>query len=311
MAAHELNTPLVEALRAFYAHLAGERRLASRTLDAYQRDLDGFAAFLAAHLGQTVTLGDLPSLKASDFRAWMADRRRDGLSPRSLARELSAVRTLFGYLQRRWQIEVAALSLVESPKLAASKPKPVSEAAARALIRETGERDAPDWVRARDAALLLLLYGCGLRISEALALRRSDHPLPESLRITGKGDKTRLVPVLPAVREACDAYVRLYPATLEVDDALFRGIRGGPLGSRSVQALMQDLRGRLGLAPTATPHALRHAFATHLLANGGDLRAIQELLGHASLSTTQVYADVETQRLMSIYDQAHPRSGKP
>lgn len=310
MAARELRTPLNEALAAFYAHLEGERRLAPRTLDAYRRDLDGFAAFLAAHLGQMITLADLPDLKASDFRAWMADRRRDGLSPRSLSRELSAVRTLFGYLQRRWKIEVAALSLVESPKHTPSKPKPVSETAARALITEAGERDAPDWIKARDAALLILLYGCGLRISEALALRRADHPLSDSLRVTGKGSKTRIVPVLPAVREACEAYVRLCPFQTNSEDALFRGVRGGPLGARSVQALMQDLRARLGLAPSATPHALRHAFATHLLANGGDLRAIQELLGHASLSTTQVYADVETQRLMSIYDQAHPRARK-
>ena len=310
MVARELTTPLNEALGAFYAHLMGERRLAPRTLDAYRRDLDGFSAFLSTHLGQTVTLADLPGLRASDFRAWMADRRRDGLSARSLARELSAVRTLFGYLQRRWQIEVAALSLVESPKVLPSKPKPVSETAARALIAETGQRDAPDWIRARDAALLVLLYGCGLRISEALALRGADLPLTDTLRVTGKGNKTRLVPVLPAVREACEAYARLCPFDLEPDDALFRGVRGGPLGARSVQALMQDLRGRLGLSPTATPHALRHAFATHLLANGGDLRAIQELLGHASLSTTQVYADVETARLMSVYDQAHPRAGK-
>ncbi len=310
MAAQELTTSLNEALKAFYAHLAGERRLAPRTLDAYRRDLDGFAAFLTAHLGQTVTLSDLPGLKASDFRAWMADRRRDGLSPRSLARELSALRTLFGYLQRRWKIEVAALTLVESPKVLPSKPKPVSEAAARALISETGTRDVPDWVKARDAALLILLYGCGLRISEALDLRRSDHPLSDTLRVTGKGGKTRLVPVLPAVQTACADYVRLCPFDLEPGDSLFRGLRGGPLGARSVQALMQDLRSRLGLAPTATPHALRHAFATHLLANGGDLRAIQELLGHASLSTTQVYADVETRRLMSIYDEAHPRARK-
>ncbi|WP_203291189.1 tyrosine recombinase XerC [Maricaulis parjimensis] len=310
MAARELTTALSEALGAFYAHLAGERRLADRTLDAYRRDLNGFAAFLTAHLGQTITLADLPGLKASDFRAWMADRRRDGLSPRSLARELSAVRTLFGYLQRRWQIEIPALSLVESPKHAPSKPKPVSEDAARALIAETGARDVPDWIKARDAALLILLYGCGLRISEALSLTRSDHPMADSLRITGKGGKTRLVPVLPAVREACDAYLRLCPFAFEPDDALFRSVRGGALAARSVQALMQDLRTRLGLSRNATPHALRHAFATHLLANGGDLRAIQELLGHASLSTTQVYADVETQRLMAVYDQAHPRAGK-
>lgn len=304
----DLTLPLGAALDAFHAHLAGERRLAARTLEAYRRDLDGFADFLALHLGGEPTLGELSGLRASDFRAWMADRRRSGLSARSLARELSALRTFFGYVRRRWQVENAALKLIEGPKFAASRPKPVSETAAQALIAETAHRDRRDWVQARDAAILVLLYGCGLRISEALALRGRDHPLAETLRVTGKGGKTRLVPVLPAVHETCARYVALCPFDLEPDRALFRGVRGGALGPRTVQALMADLRGRLGLAASATPHALRHAFATHLLANGGDLRAIQELLGHASLSTTQVYADVETRRLMSVYDAAHPRA---
>jgi integrase/recombinase XerC len=307
-ASQGLTLPLRTALDAFHAHLAGERRLASRTLEAYRRDLEGFADFLGLHLGCEPALGDLAGLRASDFRAWMADRRRGGLSARSLARELSAVRTFFGYIQRRWQIENAALSLIEGPKFSRSKPKPVSEAAARELIAETGHRDGRDWIQARDRAVLLLLYGCGLRISEALALDGRDHPMGETLRVTGKGNKTRIVPVLPAVHEACARYADLCPFDLEPGSALFRGVRGGPLGPRSVQALMTDLRNRLGLAASATPHALRHAFATHLLAHGGDLRSIQELLGHASLSTTQVYADVETQRLMSVYDQAHPRA---
>ena len=307
-ASHALTLPLGAALDAFYAHLAGERRLAARTLDAYRRDLDGFAAFLGLHLGCEPALCDLATLRASDFRAWMADRRRGGLSARSLARELSAVRTFFSYARRRWSLENAALSLIEGPKFARSKPRPVSEAAARELIAGTGHRDGRGWVQARDSAVLLLLYGCGLRISEALGLTGRDHPLGETLRITGKGGKMRVVPVLPAVREACAEYVRLCPFDLEPATALFRGTRGCALGPRSVQALMSDLRGRLGLPPSATPHALRHAFATHLLANGGDLRAIQELLGHASLSTTQVYADVETRRLMSVYDQTHPRA---
>ncbi len=311
MAARELDQTLSQALTAFYAHLEGERRLSPRTLEAYRRDLDGLAAFFDFHFGEPLTLAALPQLRPSDFRAWMADRRRSGLSPRSLAREVSAVRTLFAYLQRRWGIEVAALSLVETPKVGRSKPKPVSEDAARALIAETGRRDAADWVEARDAAILLLLYGCGLRISEALGLTAGLLPLGDTLRITGKGNKTRIVPVLPVVAEACARYATLCPFDLERDQPLFRGVRGGPLQPRATQALMQDLRGRLGLAPSATPHALRHAFATHLLAHGGDLRAIQELLGHASLSTTQVYADVETARLLNLYDTAHPRARKP
>jgi integrase/recombinase XerC len=308
MAAQELNLALPAALAAFYRHLAGERRLSPRTLDAYTRDLDGFGEFLALHLGGPVSLAELASLRPSDFRAWMADRRRCGLSARSLARELSALRTFFAYAKRRWQVDNPALSLIEGPRIARSRPKPVSEDAARELIAETELRQADGWIAARDGAVLLLLYGCGLRISEALGLKGADRPLDEVLRITGKGSKTRIVPVLPAVREAVERYAALCPFDLEPAAPLFRGSRGGALGARAVQSLMQELRGRLGLAASATPHALRHAFATHLLAHGGDLRAIQELLGHASLSTTQIYADVETQRLMSVYDTAHPRA---
>ncbi|MDF1767861.1 tyrosine recombinase XerC [Maricaulis sp.] len=310
MAASDLKTGWAESQSAFLAHLAGERRLSPRTLDAYQRDLDGFGNFLFDHLGAPPDLGDLATLTSRDFRAWMAERRRAGLSARSLARSLSAVRTFFAYAKRRWGLDNPALSLVESPKLGRSTPKPVSEEAARQLLEETGARGKPDWISARDEAVLLLLYGCGLRVSEALGLTGEDYPFGDTLRIAGKGNKTRIVPVLPAVAEAAARYVSLCPYPTEREAALFRGARGGALGARSVQMLMQDLRGRLGLAETATPHALRHAFATHLLAHGGDLRAIQELLGHASLSTTQIYADVESARLMAIYDGAHPRARK-
>ncbi len=308
MAAPELTTPWQAALSGFLGHLSGERRLSPRTLDAYERDLNGFGDFLLEHLGTPPILRDLETLSPRDFRAYMASRRRDGLSARSLARALSAIRTFYAYAKRRWGLDNSALALVESPKLGRSAPKPVSETAARDILVETGMRGAADWVAARDNAVLLLLYGCGLRISEALALTGAALPVGDSLRVTGKGDKTRIVPVLPAVREAIERYLSLCPYPSASDVALFRGARGGALGPRTVQALMQDLRGRLGLAETATPHALRHAFATHLLAHGGDLRAIQELLGHASLSTTQIYADVESARLMSIYDEAHPRA---
>ncbi|OLF75288.1 recombinase XerC [Maricaulis sp. W15] len=308
MASPELSTSWQAALNAFLGHLAGERRLSPRTLDAYRRDLDAFGEFLAGHVGGPLSLSDLATLSPRDFRAYMASRRRDGLSSRSLARALSAIRTFFAYAKRRWSLDNPALSLVESPKLGRAAPKPVSEQAAHDLVSETSTRGVQDWVAARDAAILLLLYGCGLRISEALSLTGRDHPLGESLRISGKGGKTRIVPVLPAVAEAVERYVRLCPFTFEPEAPLFRGTRGGALGARAVQALMQELRGRLGLAETATPHALRHAFATHLLANGGDLRAIQELLGHASLSTTQIYADVESARLMAVYDGTHPRA---
>ncbi|WP_291845173.1 tyrosine recombinase XerC [Maricaulis sp.] len=308
MASSELTTNWDQALAVFLDHLSGERRLSPRTLDAYQRDLDAFGGFLLDHLGAPPSLVDLAGLRTRDFRAYMASRRRAGLAPRSLARSLSAIRTFFAYAKRRWALDNPALSLVESPKLGRTAPKPVSEQAARDLVAETSQHGAPDWIAARDTAVLLLLYGCGLRISESLSLTGRDLPLGESLRITGKGNKTRIVPVLPAVSDAVERYVRLSPYPLEPEQALFRGTRGGALGPRAIQSLMQNLRGRLGLAETATPHALRHAFATHLLAHGGDLRAIQELLGHASLSTTQIYADVEGARLMAIYDSAHPRA---
>ncbi|WP_417481082.1 tyrosine recombinase XerC [Maricaulis sp.] len=308
MAARELNLPLANARLVFGQHLAGERRLSPKTVEAYGRDLDQFAEFLGQHLGRAISLDDLAGLKATDFRAFMAARRRDGLSARSLARSLSAIRTFYSYAERRWGVENAALTLIEGPKLGRSKPKPVSETGARALIDEAGRAQGTDWIEARDVAVLSLLYGCGLRISEALGLTGRDRELRDSMQITGKGGKTRLVPILPVVREAVAHYAALCPFELAADGALFRGTRGGALGARSVQKRMETLRQRLGLGPTATPHALRHSFATHLLAHGGDLRAIQELLGHASLSTTQIYADVESSRLMAIYDGAHPRA---
>jgi integrase/recombinase XerC len=281
-----------------------------RTTDAYRRDLDGFLEFLAGHLAATPDLGALCALKPADFRAWMAARRRDGLAARSLARELSAVRGFFKYIQRRWGLDAPGLLVIEGPKLARPKPKPVSEDAALRLMDEAGHRGGEPWVEARDAALVALLYGCGLRLSEALSLTGVDYPLPAALRITGKGNKTRIVPVLPVVARAVADYVRLCPMPVEPDAPLFRALRGGPLGSRAVQKLMQTLRSRLGLGPSATPHALRHAYATHLLAHGGDLRAIQELLGHASLSTTQIYADIEPARLMAVHAAAHPRANR-
>ena len=296
-----------EALEAFLGHLAGERRLSERTLEAYRRDLSGFIDFLAGHEGCAPDLSILAALKAASFRAYMASRRRDGLSARSLARALSAIRTFYGYLDRRWQVSNAALPLIEAPKLPRSKPKPVSEAGAKELLAEAGQLDRPDWVEARDCAVIALLYGCGLRISEALSLTGAEQRPDDSLRITGKGGKTRLVPVIAPVRDAIAEYARLAPFDLEQSSPLFRGIRGGALGARTVQKTIAELRDRLGLPATTTPHALRHSFATHLLANGGDLRAIQELLGHASLSTTQIYADVETRRLLDLYDRTHPR----
>ena len=310
MAAPQLSTA-AEALDAWIAYLAHERRASPLTLEAYREDLSAFFAFLTVHVGAPPTCASLAEVGAADVRAYMAHRRSGerSLSPRSLSRRLSAIRSFYRFADRRLGVVNTGVALVRGPRLKPTVPRPVTEDQARGLITEA--QDDPDrepWESARDAALLTLLYGCGLRISEALSLTRADAPAPDALRITGKGGKTRLTPVLPAVRSALDAYVAELPFGLAPADALFRAKRGGPLGARYVQALMAKLRGRLGLPDSATPHALRHSFATHILAGGGDLRAIQELLGHASLSTTQRYTAVDSAGLLATYARAHPRA---
>jgi len=296
-------------LQSFLAHLTGERRLADKTVEAYARDISGFLQFQTEHLGGAVTAKHLAGMSPRDFRAYLAARRtRDDLGARSIARLLSALRTFFRYLDDRHGIKNSALSLISAPRAKRSLPKPVSPQAARDLIDGGGITDDAPWVEARDAAVLTLLYGAGLRISEALSLPASAHPLPDILRITGKGGKVRVLPILPAIKQAVAEYVRLCPQVLAPDAPLFRGVRGGKLQPAIVQRKMQKLRGALGLPDSATPHALRHSFATHLLAGGGDLRTIQELLGHASLSTTQIYADVDITALRKVYDKAHRRA---
>lgn len=308
MAERDLITSADAALRDWLDYLAGEKRYSPKTLESYGRDVSAFLEFQSAHRGTRLTLQHLGQLKAVDFRAWLADRRRDGVSARSLARFLSSVRSFYRYLEQRRGMACAAIGLVETPRIPRSLPKPVSVEAARNMISETGARDTPGWIAARDEAVLLLLYGCGLRISEALALTRSDLPLGDMMRVTGKGQKTRLVPVLPTVKDAMARYIALCPFDPAPDEPVFRAVRGGALGARAVQALVVNLRSRLGLPASATPHALRHSFATHLLAGGGDLRTIQELLGHASLSTTQGYAAVEGAHLTAVHAAAHPRA---
>jgi integrase/recombinase XerC len=304
------NVSAEEARLAFLAHLMGERRASPRTGEAYGRDLLAFLDFLAEHLGKRPLLCDLVELQARDFRAYLAKRRAgpDGLSPRSAARALAAIRSFFRYMARRYGVKNDELALVLGPKLARSLPRPVSEDAARAVLDLAASDDDAPWIGARDAAVLALLYGAGLRISEALSLIGADFPLGDGLRIVGKGGKERLVPVLKPVAQAVARYVTLCPHPLGPSSPLFRAKRGGALSPRTIQLRMESLRARLGLPATATPHALRHAFATHLLAHGADLRAIQELLGHADLSTTQIYADVDADTLLGIYDQAHPRA---
>ena len=300
-----------EALALWLEHLAHERRSSPRTLEAYGFAGRRYIAFLEQHRGEAIGLGSLAEVTAGEVRAWLANLRQGDkpLSPRSLSQALSAIRTFHRFLDHRLDAPNAAIALVRGPRVKPGAPRPITEDQAIGLIAEPAlDPDREDWEVARDQAVLTLLYGCGLRISEALSLKRSDAPIPDSLRITGKGSKTRLVPVLPAVREAMDAYLAEAPFVLNHDDALFRAKRGGALSPRHVQATVQNLRSRLGLPASATPHALRHSFATHLLSAGADLRSIQELLGHASLSTTQRYTEVNAAALLSAYSKAHPHA---
>lgn len=304
---------LAGAAADWLGFLAHERQLAAKTREAYARDLTQFLGFLAAHEGAPAGLADLARLAPRDIRAFLAARRRDGVSSRSLARALSALRMFFRFLDRRGVLKNDAISAVRMPKTPHSVPKPLSVAKAKNLVQEppaVAAPDAPEWVAARDTAVLTLLYGSGLRISEALGLDAKDAPVAgrDVLRIVGKGGKERAVPVLPVASQAVTHYMALCPFPLEADGPLFLGVKGKRLSPRIVQLLMQRLRGALGLPETATPHALRHSFATHLLGSGADLREIQELLGHASLSTTQVYTEVDAAHLLRVYDEAHPRA---
>jgi integrase/recombinase XerC len=295
-------------LDGWLAYLALERRASARTVEAYRACLTAFAEFLVEHLGGPVSPEALAKISAADLRAYLAFRRSESrLAPTSLAQAVSAIRAFYRYLDVRHGLPNDQVLRVRGPRVRPGAPRPVSIEEARDLVAGASGRPALAWIALRDRAVLLLLWGCGLRISEALGLRGGDLPLSDTLRVTGKGGKTRLVPVLDPVREAIDAYVAAAPFEIMVKDPLFRATRGGPLRPRQVQALVQGLRGGLGLPESATPHALRHAFATHLLGAGADLRSIQELLGHASLSTTQRYAAVDAESLMKAYAGAHPR----
>lgn len=287
--------------------LAAVRGRTAATTEAYRRDVSGYLGFLTLHTGGPVGRAALERIGVPDLRAWMASRRSAGLSARSLARELSAVRSFHRWLENAHGLACPALGAIRAPKLPRRLPRPVSPGDARKLISASAAHPEP-WIAARNLAALTLIWGTGMRISEALSLRRRDAPLPEVLRITGKGGKVREVPVVPAARQAVDAYLSLCPHAAGPGDALFLGARGGPLHPRMLQGAMATARRALGLPETATPHALRHSFATHLLAAGGDLRAIQELLGHASLGSTQIYTGVDQDRLMEVYARAHPRA---
>jgi integrase/recombinase XerC len=301
-----------EMAAAWRNWLAHEKRQAALTVKAYQTDLFGFVAFCCEHLGGPPALDQLVGLPAADFRAWLAWRHRRGLARASSARALAAVRSFYRYLDRQHGLQNAAVKALRTPRLAKRLPRPLSIGQARKLIEEVGEVATPDWVAKRDLALLLLLYGAGLRIGEALALERralGREPVSQqTLTVTGKGQKQRLVPLLPVIAEALSAYLERCPHRRGAEAPLFVGLRGRRLQPALVRRRMCSLRRRLGLPESATPHALRHSFATHLLAGGADLRVIQELLGHASLSTTQGYTGIEGERLMRLYRHAHPRA---
>ncbi len=304
--------PLEHAIVAWIAFLGQERRLALKTLDAYGRDARGFLAFLSARLGRAAEIGDFVAMKPAVLRAYLAQRRGEEIDARSLQRALSALRSLAKFLERTGAGRVTAFSALRSPKAGRRLPRPLRADDARAVLdveTRAGETRDP-WILARDAAVLALCYGAGLRISEALGISRADAPIGavDEVRVVGKGGKTRLAPVIAPVRAAVEDYLARCPFALKPDGPLFIGARGDRLNARIVQMAMQRMRSALGLPDSATPHALRHSFATHLLARGGDLRTIQELLGHASLSTTQVYTAIDGARLIAAYKAAHPRA---
>lgn len=298
------------AIASYLTFLTSEKRSSPLTIENYARDLTRFFEFLTDHLGNNATLGDLMALSVTDFRSFLAHRRSEGIASRSLARTLSSLRGFFRHMERQGLGTNHNLARLRTPKTPHSIPKPISETAAKALVSNAQTTSPETWIAARNTAIVTLLYACGLRVSEALSLNRDDAPLPSAITILGKGNKERIVPVLPVAQQAVDAYLKLCPHGLTSKDPLFVGVRGGRLNPREVQKLMTTLRAQLGLPDTATPHALRHSFATHLLSAGGDLRSIQELLGHASLSTTQIYTEVDTARLRDVYNKAHPRNQK-
>lgn len=301
---------LQKARVEWLASLNEERRLARLTIEAYERDTRQFFQFLTGHCGGPPGLSDLSDLKPADLRAFLAVRRADGAGARTLGRGLAGIRSFLRFLEKRGMANAAGAGALRAPRAGKGLPKPLTAADARRVASGEGQLAEEPWIAARNAAVLALLYGSGLRIGEALRLTGADIPAlgDGTLRITGKGGKTRMVPVLTVVREAVNEYRRLCPYHLSAEEPLFRGARGGALQPAIIQREMKKMRSALNLPETATPHALRHSFATHLLGRGGDLRAIQELLGHASLSTTQIYTAVDTARLLEIYDAAHPRA---
>ncbi|MEP3636561.1 MAG: tyrosine recombinase XerC [Paracoccaceae bacterium] len=296
-----------DALEQFLAQQRALKGSSENTITAYGSDITDFVAFMTVHSGQSQGLSALARITTRDMRSWMARTQAGDVGPRSMARKLSAVKSFYRWLAEREDFEPTAVLAARAPKFTKKLPRPLPVSAAKDVLDLASDQDLRPWVGARDLAVLTLLWGCGLRISEALSLCGKDAPLPNVMRIIGKGGKERVVPVIAAAREAVDAYTEICPHPMRPTDPLFRAIRGGPLNPRSIQGVMARVRAQLGLPATATPHALRHSFATHLLEAGGDLRSIQELLGHASLSTTQAYTAIDARHLMDVYRAAHPK----
>ncbi|KAJ54121.1 recombinase XerC [Actibacterium mucosum KCTC 23349] len=304
----ELSAGLRDLLETWLTEQRVLNNRADNTIEAYRSDLVRFLGFLTGHLGGPLGETALATVSIRDMRAWMAAERADGLSARALARALSAVKSFYRWHAPRAGFDPTPVLSTRAPRFHAKLPRPLSKDSARDVIETVALQHDKEWVNARDAAVITLLYGCGLRISEALGLTGADAPLPDVLRIEGKGGKERLVPVLPAAQAAVGRYLELCPHPVQSNLPLFRGVRGGPLNPRLVSGVMARARVQLGLPASATPHAMRHSFATHLLAAGGDLRAIQELLGHARLTTTQAYTAVDSAQIMDAYTRAHPKA---
>jgi integrase/recombinase XerC len=313
---HSEKLPLTGELQsrfdAWLVMLRDEKRLSEHSLQAYARDARQFFTFLSEHMGTTIATSHMADLHVRDVRSFLAARRAAGVESRSLNRSLAALRNLSAYLAQSGLIMSEAFTLINPPKSKKSLPRPVAADDALRLIEAAFDTQQDSWLSLRDGALLTLLYGAGLRISEALGLRYQDWPdrADKGLRVTGKGGKNRDVPLLPLAHKAVLDYCAAAPFTFAPDEALFRGVRGGALSARQAQFLLAKLRRQLGLSDSVTPHALRHSFATHLLAAGGDLRTIQELLGHAQLSSTQIYTEINNAHLMDVYERSHPRAHK-
>ncbi|WP_443030669.1 tyrosine recombinase XerC [Sphingorhabdus sp.] len=298
------NADMSSLLAEYLAFLTDNRRMSPHSVRAYYATADRLAGFLQLHWGNDVTRVTLHQISSADMRAFLSDRRGDGLTNRSTARELSAARHFLRFALG----DDVTLPVMKGPRVQRSLPRPINPDDVLALADDVAENAQDGWIGARDWALLLLLYGSGLRVSEAMALMGDILPLGSTLRVTGKRNKTRIVPLLEQVRTAMQEYLALCPYPVSADQPLFRGARGGPLSPALVRRAVQGARTRLGLSDRTTPHALRHSFATHLLAGGADLRSLQELLGHASLSSTQVYTAVDTAMLLDEYQNAHPRA---